>query len=78
VDSLVHHAGFLRIACDVLIAEEDLDVAVEYAAAVAVDDQILEEDDLDDFVASLNDYCSLLGVPWVLAKVGFYYNMYQV
>ncbi len=52
------------------IAEEDLDLAVE--AAVAVDDQILEEDDLDDLVASLNDYCSLLGVPWVLAKVGFY------
>ncbi len=60
------------------IAEEDLDLAVEYAAAVAVDDQILEEDDLDDLVASLNDYCSLLGVPWVLAKVGFYWNMYQV
>lgn len=47
-------------------------MAVEYAAAVAVDDQILEEDDLDHLVASLNDYCSLLGVPWVLAKVGFY------
>jgi hypothetical protein len=39
----------------VLIAEEDLDVTVEYAAAVAVDDQILEEYELDNFVASLND-----------------------
>ncbi len=50
-------------------------MAVEYAAAaVAVDDQILEEDELHDFVASLNDYRSLLGacVPWVLPKVGFY------
>ncbi len=48
------------------MAEEDLDVAVEYAAAaavVAVDDSILEEDELHYCVAS---------VPWFLPKVGFY------
>ncbi len=50
----------------------DHTVAVDHTAAVAVDDQILEEDELENFVASLNDYCSLLGVPWVLPKVGFY------
>jgi len=56
----------------VLVAQEDLDLTVEYAAAAAVADQILEDDEWDYFVASLNDYCSLLGVPWVLPKVGFH------
>jgi hypothetical protein len=54
------------------VAQEDLDLTVEYAAAAAVADQILEDDEWDYFVASLNDYCSLLGVPWVLPTVGFH------
>jgi hypothetical protein len=39
-----------------------------------VDDEILEEDEFQNVVASLDDYPSLLGpcVGLLLAKVGFY------